>query len=349
MKQVRLGRTGLRVGQLGFGGIPIQRISRARAIRLIRTALDAGVTLLDTARGYSDSEEKIGLAIRGRRGLAVIATKSPELDAAGMAKAIELSLKTLRTDHIDLYQIHCLSSWEAFQKAISAGGALKALTRAQREGKVRFIGVTSHSIDVLKKIITKAPRVFDTIQIPFNFVGDESGISLWPTARKAGIGFLGMKPMCGGVLDRPDLALRYVLQFEGIVPIPGMETLRELRENIRLAREARPPDKAEERELLRIRRRMGKWFCRKCNYCQPCPQGIAIHLALGAGTLLKRFNRSCVSGWCRDIMRKATTCTKCGLCETRCPYKLPIRSLLVENIALFRKGLRGMGIAWDQA
>ena len=347
MQQVRLGRTNLHVGRLGFGGIPIQRVSRDRAVRLVREALDRGVTLFDTARGYSDSEEKIGRALVHRRERTVIATKSPALDAKGMAEAIDTSLKNLRTDWVDLYQMHMLPSWDDFQRAISRGGALEALRRARRQGKIRFIGVTSHSRDLLKRILSEAPEVFDTIQVPFNFVGDESGISLLPLARKRDVGFLAMKPFGGGILERPDLAFRYVLQYEGIVPIPGMESLRELRQNVRLAQEAQPLSVAERKTLMGIRKKLGKRFCRKCNYCQPCPQGIVIHLALGAGSLLKRFDRKVIAGWCRDVMRKATTCIKCGACEKRCPYHLPIRTLLEENITLFRRGLKGMRIAWD--
>ena len=347
MQQVRLGRTNLQVGRLGFGGIPIQRLSQTRAVRLIREALDQGVTLFDTARAYMDSEAKIGAALAGRRDQAVIATKSPALDAAGMTAAIATSLSHLQTDWIDLYQLHGLQNWADFEKATGRGGALQALRRARRAGQVRFFGVTSHSPDLLKRILTEAPEVFDTVQVPFNFVGDESGASILPLALRHDVGFLAMKPFGGGVLDRPDLAFRYVLQYAGMAPIPGMETLRELRQNVQLTRESQPLSPAELRVLKTLRKELGRTFCRKCNYCQPCPQGITIHLALGAKSHLRRFDRRLLGGWCRDVLRKATTCVECGACEQRCPYHLPIRDLLKENVALFRRGLRSLKIAWE--
>lgn len=344
---VKLGPTGLEVGRIGFGGIPIQRISRARAVRLLRAALDEGVTLFDTARGYSDSEEKIGLAFKGScRAGAIIATKSPALDGAGMARDIEASLRKLRTDHIDFYQIHNLLTWDGLLRALRPDGAIAALRRARAAGKIRFIGVTSHSRDFLARVLRKAPEIFDTIQVPFNCIGDESGITLLPLARKAGLGFIAMKPFCGGVVERPDLAFRYVLQFEDVVPIPGMETIRELHFNVKMARLASPLGENDLKTLARIRRQTGKVFCRKCGYCQPCPQAIEIHLALGGASLMRRFNREALAGWCRDVMRKAAGCIKCGLCEKRCPYKLPIRRLLVENVSLFRRELRKLRIPW---
>lgn len=348
LPHIRLGRTELSVGQLGFGGIPIQRLTRARAVRLIEAAVDRGITFFDTARGYSDSEDKLGAALKHRRDQVVLASKSPALDADGMRQALDASLTALRTDRIDLYQLHNLMTWDALQRAQARDGALTALKRARKLGKIRFIGLTSHSVDLLARVLKEAPLLFDTIQVPFNFVGDESGRTLLPAARAADVGFIAMKPLGGGALEHPDLALRYVLQYADVVTIPGMETMKELKQNAQLAVERRPLTAEEEQLLGRLRDKLGKQFCRKCNYCQPCPQGIAIHLALGARTLLKRFDRRTIAGWCRDVMRKAAVCKQCGLCETRCPYQLPIRALLEENVALFRKGLKPLNIAWGE-
>lgn len=348
MLTARLGKTRLVVNRLGFGGIPIQRLPPARAIRLVQEAIDRGVNFFDTARAYADSEDKIGRALgRRRRDRIILATKTRETTAAGMAAAIDLSLKDLRTDRIDLYQIHGIDSWAEWQKAISPRGALAAMRQAKKAGKIRFIGITSHSRDLLTRVLRETADLIDTIQSPFNFVGDESARTLLPLARRQDIGFIAMKPLGDGVLERPDLALRYVLQFEGLVTIPGMETLAELRQNLRLAAKFEPLNAAELRQLRVLRRKLGRSFCRKCGYCQPCPEGIVIHLALGAETLLKRFNRTGIASWCKAAMRKATACRQCGICETRCPYHLPIRRLLKQNVALYRRRLYALKIPWD--
>lgn len=347
MDKVMLGRTGLRVARLGFGGIPIQRLEFGAAVRLVREAIDNGIEFIDTARAYSDSERKIGAALAGRRrDRVVIATKAHGLDAATMAANIEASLSELRCGWIDLYQMHSLDNWERFRQATGPGGAMRALVAAKLAGKVRHIGVSSHSLDFLERLLAEAPNAFETIQVPLNFVGDEAGARLLGPARAAGVGFIAMKPMGGGALERPDLALRYVLQFDGVVAIPGIETRSELRQNLRLARCPRPPAGSELRDLAALRRRLGRMFCRKCDYCRPCPADIQISLALGAETLVRRFNRQTLAGWCLDVMRKAAACRKCGACEKRCPYRLPIRRLLAEKVAFFRKAVAEMGIEW---
>jgi hypothetical protein len=351
MRRIRLGKTGLEVNQLGFGGIPIQRLTVARAVRVVQAAADAGVDFFDTARGYDDSEDKIGRALRAgsRRDRVVLASKCMTLDRAGMTRAIDESLKALRTDWIDLYQIHGINSWEEFDQAAGPDGALAALLAARRQGKIRHLGVTSHSTRVLQRLLRAPPDWVETLQVPFNFVGDQACVRFLAPARRANLGFLAMKSLGGGVLERPDLALRYVLQFPDVVALVGIEKLSELKQNLRLAREARPLDPVEQRTLTRLRDKLGRHFCRKCQYCHPCPSGIPIHVALGAKTLLGRFNRRALAGPFRQLMRRAAACTKCGVCETRCPYKLPIRRLMAENVALFRRGLRRLGIPWEDA
>lgn len=346
MQNIRLGRTGLSVPRLGFGGIPIQRVSKTDAVNLLTQALDSGITFFDTARGYADSEEKMGAAFHAARDRVVIATKAQALDAPGMARAIDASLKALRTDYIDLYQLHNPTTAPALQKAVSPGGALAALHEAKQAGKVRHIGITSHSPDLLKRVAREMPDAFETVQVPFNFVGDESGLEILPLALEADMGFIAMKPMGGGALDRPDLALRYVLEFDGVVAIPGMSSVGELEQNLALAEERRPLDEAEKRVLARLKAELGKFFCRKCEYCQPCPGEVKIPLVLAASTFFKRFNNEMLAGWCSDVVRGALECTKCGECEEKCPYHLPIRELLEQNIALFKSKAAELGIPW---
>jgi len=221
------------------------------------------------------------------------------------------------------------------------------LETAKRQGKIRHIGMTSHSTRVLQRLLHAPPDWVETIQIPFNFVGDEACVRFLGPARRANLGFLAMKSLGGGVLERPDLALRFVLQYPDVVALVGIETLSELRQNLRLAREARPLDPTEQRTLARLSDKLGKYFCRKCQYCHPCPSGIPIHVALGARSLLGRFNRRALAGPFRKLMHQAASCRQCGVCETRCPYRLPIRKLLAENVVVFRRGLRRLGIPWD--
>jgi predicted aldo/keto reductase-like oxidoreductase len=334
MKSVRLGKTGLRVSRIGFGGIPIQRPSEAEAIRVIQRCLDLGVTFLDTANGYTTSEERIGQAIAGRREQVVLATKTMARDCPTAEEHLNLSLKRLNVKTIELWQFHNVSSMEAYEQVLGPGGAMEAAQRALEAGLVKHIGITSHSMDVALKAV--ASGHFETIQFPFNFVTDEAAEKLLPLAREHDVGFIAMKPMGGGMLSDANLAIKYLLQFDNVVPDPGIEKVEEIEEIVALVAGSWQLDPQEWQAIERTRAELGTRFCHRCDYCQPCPQGISISTVLNIRSFGKRFPlERMIAGWVADVMQAARNCTECGECEAKCPYQLPIREMIAENIAFY--------------
>ncbi|MBN1887412.1 MAG: aldo/keto reductase [Thermoflexales bacterium] len=334
MKMIRLGKTGLHVSRVGFGGIPIQRPSEAEAIRVIQRCLDLGVTFLDTANGYTTSEERIGQAIAGRREQVVIATKTMARERATAEEHLSLSLKRLNVETIELWQFHNVSSMEAYEQVLGPGGAMEAAQRALQAGQVQHIGITSHSMDVALKAV--ASGHFETIQFPFNFVTDEAAEKLVPLAREHDVGFIAMKPMGGGLLDDASLAIKYLLQFENVVPDPGMEKIEEIEEIAAIVAGSWQLAPQEWQAIERIRAEVGTRFCHRCEYCQPCPQGISIPTVLHIRSFWKRFPvERMITGFVAEAIAGAKNCSECGECETKCPYHLPIREMIAENIAFY--------------
>jgi len=242
MKNVRLGKTELQVSRIGFGGIPIQRLSDEQAVRVVQHCLDLGVTFIDTANGYTTSEERIGKAIAGRqRNQLIIATKSGARDKDKSREHLELSLKRLDTDYIDLWQFHGVSTLEAYEQILGPNGAMETAQQALQEGKIRHIGVTSHSLDVALQLAPSGH--FETMQFPFNFVTNEALNELVPLCQKHDVGFISMKPLAGGMLDNATLAIKWQLQFDFAIPDPGIERV----EEIDVARAEEAKRRAEER------------------------------------------------------------------------------------------------------
>ncbi len=233
MKTVRLGKTDLQVSRVGFGGIPIQRLTEAEAIRVVRRCLDLGVTFLDTANAYSTSEERIGKALEGRRDQVVIATKTAARDRDTAREHLELSLKRLQVETIDLWQLHNVSTSEAYEQVLGPGGAMEAARWALDAGMVRHMGITSHSMEVALEAVPSGH--FETVQFPFNFVTNEAAEKLLPLAREGDLGFIAMKPLGGGMLSDANLAIKYLLQFEHVVPDPGIERMEEIEEIVAIA------------------------------------------------------------------------------------------------------------------
>lgn len=326
MEYIPLGKSGLRISRLGFGGIPIQRIDAAGTKKLVREMMDAGVNYIDTARGYTVSEEYLGEALEGVRDKFVLATKSMSRDKADMAKDIEISLNNLRTDYIDLYQVHN-PSMEQLDTVIAEGGALEALLEAREAGKIGHIGLTAHSLEVFKKAITL--DWVETIMFPYNIV-ETQGEELIKECREKNIGFIAMKPLAGGAIDDASLALRFILSNPDVtVVIPGMATSEELKCNLDSAENTSPLTDDEFEKVRKIRSSLGTQFCRRCNYCAPCTVGINIPNVFLFEGYLTRYG---LEDWARSryetVPVKASACIECGACETRCPYNLPIRKML---------------------
>ena len=338
MKSVRLGKTGLMVSRVGFGGIPIQRLTEAEAVRVVQRCLDLGVTFLDTANGYSTSEERIGKAIAGRREQVIIATKTGARDRATAQEHLELSLKRLNVETIDLWQFHNVSTFEDYEQVLGPDGAMEAAQRALEAGKVRHIGITHHSMDVALKAVPSGH--FETIQFPFNFVTNEPAEKLVPLAQKYDVGFIAMKPLGGGLLDDASLAIKYLLQFENAVPDPGVEKVAEIEEIAAIVAGSWELTPEEWQEIERIRSEVGTRFCRRCEYCQPCPQGVRISMIVNLRSMCKRLPAGrLLEDWIAEAVKSAENCVECGECEEKCPYHLPIREMIAENIKFYEAAL----------
>lgn len=320
----------MQVTALSFGGLPIQRCSQEEAGIVLNAALDAGINFIDTARAYTDSEDKIGQHISSRRQEYYLATKSMSRSKAAMAADIETSLAALQTTCIDLYQIHNAKSRQELDAVLAPDGALAALKEARQEGKIRFIGITGHSLPMLIQALKTGE--FDTVQVPFNCIEQGALEELFPLAESMDIGKIAMKPLGGGQITKVNLSLRFVLAHD-VVAIPGMDELRQIKENIAAAQGLIPLNQAELAELDAEARLIGKVFCRRCGYCMPCAAGIDIptmftyHLQYSSYGLKDSITKRYAA-----LPVKASACIDCGICETRCPYNLPIRQRM-KNVA----------------
>jgi len=329
MEKIRLGKTGLMVAPIGFGGIPIQTPPEATAIGLVQECLDLGITFIDTSRMYTCSEERIGKAIKGRRQEVVLATKSATRTGDGLAADLEKSLGHLQTDYIDLYQFHNVSTPKDLQAVLAPGGPLEVVRKAREAGRVRHIGITSHRLAVAREALETG--CFETIMVALNFVNTEAADELLPLARARDVGVIIMKPMAGGMLESPVLAFKYLRQFPGILPLIGIAKPGEMAEIISIVEAAEPITPAERLEMERIRTELGNGFCRMCNYCQPCPQKIMISAIMYTDVALSRFDPERIfKGEWDKFMARIDDCIECGECEKRCPYQLPIRERIRE-------------------
>ena len=333
MEYRTLGKTGLEISKLGFGGIPIQKVT----VDVVRDIMDAmlhnNINYIDTARGYTISEELIGEAIEGKRDKFILATKSMSRSKEGIKADIETSLKNLRTDYIDLYQIHNPSKAE-FEQVLAEGGALEGLMEAKEEGKIGHIGFTTHSLELFEEALEL--DWVETIMFPYNIV-ENQGVELIKKCKEKNIGFIVMKPLAGGAIEDGDLALRFICANPDIsVVIPGMASVEEVEKNIKASADPLPLSEEELAKMEEVRKTLGNNFCRRCNYCAPCAKGINIS---GVFLMQGYLDRYGLEDWARTrynaFAAKASDCIGCGVCETRCPYNLPIREMLKEAAQKF--------------
>ncbi len=321
-----LGKTGLKISRLGFGGIPIQKIDAAGTKELMHHLLDAGINYIDTARAYTVSEEYLGEALEGIRQHFILATKSMARTKDAMAADIDLSLHKLRTDYIDLYQVHNPSPAD-LDTVLAPGGALEALFEAKAAGKIGHIGITLHSAALFERALKM--DWIETIMFPYNIV-ETQGEEMIRACAAQDISFIAMKPLAGGAIEDAELALRFIAANDAVsVVIPGMAEPREIAQNLRAVADARPLTAEEQAKMAEIRQTLGTHFCRRCNYCAPCAAGIPISLVFLLEGYLSRYG---LEDWARNrysgIAQKASACIGCGICETRCPYELPIREMM---------------------
>lgn len=328
-----LGKTGLVVKRVGFGGIPIQRIPEDEAILAVRKAYETGINFFDTARAYTTSEARIGEALEGVRDEVFIATKSTHRDKEGILEDIETSLGNLRTDYIDLYQLHFVSKREVWERVRGPGGALEGLLEAKEEGKINHLGITSHDPELMMEVLREG--IFETVMIPYNYLTQKPADGLLPLCAELGVGTIVMKPFGGGALTNVRAALRYVLGNGDVdVAIPGMMSAAEIEENVAVGSGSFILSQEDHRLIEEDRIHLGDQFCRACDYCQPCPQGIPISFVLRTEDQFLRL-----TGWTPRLLRripeseaKVASCQRCGQCEEKCPYQLPIMDLLPEKM-----------------
>lgn len=337
MQTVTLGKTGITVNKNGFGALPIQRISKDDAVRLVRKAYDAGVTYFDTARWYTDSEEKLGEAFDGIREHVFIATKTGADNAEAFWKDLATSLHNLRTDYIDIYQFHN----PAFcPKPGDESGLYDAALEAKKAGKIRHIGITNHRLQVAKQAIESG--LYETLQFPFSYLAGEKEEELVEGCKKANMGFIAMKALSGGLITNSAAAYAYLAKFDNVLPIWGVQRENELEEFLSYIEN--PPVMTDEIKALieKDREELCGEFCRGCGYCMPCPAGIEINTCARMSLLLRR---SPSDGWLTDkaqeMMGKIEGCLHCNQCRAKCPYGLDTPALLEKNLKDYKEVVAG--------
>ncbi len=333
LSRVRLGRTNLVVPRLGFGALPIQRTTTDEAVRILRRAFAAGIRFFDTARAYSDSEEKLGLALADVRQEIVIATKTAATTAAEAKAHLQTSLAKLRTGYIDLIQLH---NPDVLPTADDQGSAYAALVEARRQGLVRHVGITCHRLSVARAAV--ASGLFDTVQFPLSHISTAEELSLVEACRRQDVGFIAMKALCGGLLTNVRAAFAFFRRLDGVVPIWGIQHMSELEQFLALERQPPELDPELEGAIAKDRHELAGSFCRGCGYCLPCPADIPIHWAARMSLLLRRapYQQFLTDAW-REKMDRIDACTECRACASRCPYELDTPALLKTVLADYRQ------------
>lgn len=328
MDKIKLGRTGLMVSRSGFGALPIQRISFEEAGAILRRAYDSGINFFDTARYYTDSEEKIGRALSGIRREIILATKGMAKDGKALLEGLDTSLKNMKTDYVDILQLH---NPEALPDPDDPNGLYAGLLKAKRQGKVRFIGITNHSIEKAKKAAESG--LYDTVQFPLNALSSDVDLELIGLCREKNIGLIAMKALSGGLLSDASIAFAFLRQYDNVVPIWGIQRMTELEEF--LGFERNPPALNEEmwKRIEKDRAELAGEFCRGCGYCMPCPVGIHIRDAARISLLLGRAPyQQFLKEEFRSKMDLINECMECGQCKSKCPYGLDTPNLLKREL-----------------
>lgn len=336
MEYVTLGRTQITVNRNGFGALPVQRVSKEEGARLLRKAYENGINFFDSARAYSDSEEKIGLGLSDVRQHIYLATKTMATTVEGFWKDLETSLEMMKTDYIDIYQFHNPSFCP---KPGDGSGLYEAMLDAKEQGKIRFIGITNHRLPVAIEAVES--DLYDTVQFPFSYIADKKEEDLVRACKEKNIGFICMKALSGGLITRADAAYAYLAQFDNVLPIWGIQKDNELDEFIQFNEQ--PPVMNEEIKALikHDREELAGEFCRGCGYCMPCPVGIQINTCARMSLLLRRSPADGhLSKKGQEMMKKIEDCLNCGQCKAHCPYGLDTPELLRKNYEDYKTFLK---------
>ena len=337
MQQVVLGKTGIAAHKNGFGALPIQRISMEAAVALVRRAHQGGMNFFDTARFYTDSEEKLGEAFAGMRDEIYLATKTMALTAEDFWQQLEESLKALKTDYVDLYQFH---NPPFCPKPGDGSGLYEAMLEAKKQGKIRHIGITNHRLKVAHEAIDSG--LYETLQFPFCYLATEHELELVEKCRRANMGFIAMKGLSGGLLTNSAAAYAFLAQFEHVLPIWGIQRENELDEFLSYI--DNPPSMTEEikAEIAKDKAELGSDFCRACGYCMPCPAGIEINTCARMSQLIRRSPSELqLTPEVQAKMKKIEEGKHCNACKNKCPFGLDTPTLLEKNYADYKEILAG--------
>ena len=337
MKQITLGRTGITTPQNAFGALPVQRDDLDTAVHLLRKAYEGGMTFFDTARAYSDSEIKIGHALADVRGDIFIATKTGATTPDEMKKHLETSLTNMKTDYVDIYQLHCAAQC---YKPGDGTGVYEQMEDFKRQGMIRHIGITAHKIGVAEEAV--ASGLYETLQFPFSYLSGERELRLVESCRENEVGFIAMKALAGGLITKSAAAFAFISQFDNVLPIWGVQREHELDEW--LSYMENPAEMTDEIRALieKDKAELGAEFCRGCGYCMPCPQGIVINQCARMSLMLRRApSKAWLSDYWQTEMKRAETCLHCGACVKKCPYELNTPALLEKNVEDYKLVLSG--------
>lgn len=337
MRQITLGNTGITVPQNAFGALPIQRISKEAAVKLLRRAYEGGMRFFDTARAYSDSEEKLGAAFEGMREKIYIASKTMAKTPEEFWSQLETTLTNLKTDYLDLYQFHCADTCFA---PGDGTGMYECMLEAKKQGKIRHIGITAHKVGVAEAIIESG--LYETLQFPFSYLSSERELALVKGCQEKNMGFIAMKGLAGGLINRSDAAMAFMTQFENVLPIWGVQREKELEEWLSYMEETPSMNEEIRAYIEKEKLELSGDFCRGCGYCMPCPAGIMINQCARMSLMLRRAPSA---GWLSENMqaemKKIEGCLNCGKCKTKCPYELNTPELLKKNYEDYKKVLSG--------
>lgn len=336
MKEIVLGRTGIRTPQNAFGALPIQRVDTDTAVKLLRRAYEGGMVFFDTARAYSDSEEKMGKAFEGMRDKVFISSKTMAKTPEKFWQDLETTLTNLKTDYLDIYQFHCV---DRCYRPGDGTGMYEAMLEAKEQGKIRHIGITAHLVGVAEEIVGSG--LYETLQFPFSYLASDRDIELVRSTEKAGMGFIAMKGLSGGLLTDSRACMAFMSQYEAL-PIWGIQRDQELDEWLSFFKEDVKMTEEISKFIEQDRQSLMGDFCRGCGYCMPCSADILINNCARMSQLIRRSpSANFLSEEWQERMLKIEDCIDCGICKTRCPYGLDIPVLLRKNLADYKDILAG--------
>ena len=338
MKEVVLGSTGIQVVQNGFGALPIQRVSMEVAVNILRKAYEGRMRFFDTARAYSDSEEKLGEALQVySRESYFIATKTMATTPDEFWKQLQQSLTLLKTDYIDIYQFHCASQ---VYKPHDGTGMYECMLEAKKQGKIKHIGITTHQLQVALDAVDS--KLYETIQFPFSYLSSDKELALVQKSQNANMGFIAMKGLAGGLINQSKPAMAYMCQFDNVLPIWGIQKESELDEWLSYMQNTPVLNDEMKAFIEKEKEELSGDFCRGCGYCMPCPVGIMINQCARMSLMLRRApSKSWLTPEMQEEMKKIENCLHCGQCSRKCPYELDTPALLQKNYEDYQKVLSG--------